>query len=157
VGSEIFNQLVICAGAVYACKFKKEAGIAPDSSRNLDSTLSMNPARSGHLQLDKAIVIREVGFYGLSIALLYIALRDRHPADDDELGDDHIYISFFDACILFGGYLVYVLVCANMDSIVAMFICADGGGAVSQTTLGSVDANNYGAVRGRAEVSADYQ
>lgn len=134
---------------------RRKQGSYPNLLVILTQLFSLNPARSGQLQLDKAIVIREVGFYGLSIALLYIALRDRRPADDDELGDEHIYISFFDACILFGGYLAYVLVCAKMDSIVALFTCADGGGSVTQTTLGSGDAKNYGAVHGRAEVSAD--
>jgi hypothetical protein len=159
VGSEIFNQLVICAGAVYACKFKKEAGVARiDLLVILTQKFHLNLARSGQLQLDKAIVIREVGFYGLSIVLLFIALRDRRPTDDDELGDDHLYISFFDACILFGGYIAYVAVCANMDFIVALFTRADDGGSVTQTTtLGGGDAKNYGAVQGRAEVSEDYQ
>lgn len=93
VGSEIFNQLIICAGAVFS-------------------------SRSGSLQLDKVIVSREVGFYALSIGLLYFALQDRRPSDDDDLGEDHIFINFFDACLLFGGYIAYVLVCANMDTIV---------------------------------------
>lgn len=66
VGSEIFNQLIICAGAVYA-------------------------ARKGKLHLDKAILMREVGFYALAILLLYWALRDHRPAeDDDEGGPDHM-------------------------------------------------------------------
>lgn len=93
VGSEIFNQLVICAGAVYA-------------------------ARSGCLKLDVAIVTREVGFYALSIALLLYALRDKEPVDDDQLGVDHIFISFSDAALLASGYILYVIVCANFDSIV---------------------------------------
>ena len=77
-------------------------------------------AKSGELQLDRAIVIREVGFYALSIGLLMYALHDREPVDDDEVGNDHIFISFFDACVLFGAYIAYVLVCANFPAICAM-------------------------------------
>jgi len=95
VGSEIFNQLIICAGAIWA-------------------------AKSGELQLDRAIVIREVGFYALSIGLLMYALHDRESVDDDEVGNDHIFISFLDACVLFGAYIAYVLVCANFPAICAM-------------------------------------
>jgi len=93
VGSEIFNQLVICAGAVFA-------------------------AKSGQLKLDAAIVTREVGFYALSIGLLLFALRDKEPADDDQLGVDHIFISFSDALLLAGGYVLYIIVCAYFDPIV---------------------------------------
>jgi preprotein translocase subunit SecG len=98
VGSEIFNQLVICAGAVFA-------------------------AKSGSLQLDRAIVTREVFFYGLSIGLLLFALHDIEPSDDDEVGNDHIFISFSDACVLFGGYIVYVLVCANFEWVMRLVTC----------------------------------
>lgn len=94
VGSEIFNQLIICAGAVFS-------------------------AKSGKLQLDQAIVTREVGFYALSIALLYLALHDTAPDPTDPSGNDHIYISFWKACLLLAGYVAYVIVCANMDAIVA--------------------------------------
>jgi Ca2+/Na+ antiporter len=93
VGSEIFNQLIICAGSVYASK-------------------------TGKLILDKAVVIREVGFYALSIVLLYIALQDVRPLPEDPDGDDHIFISFWEATIVFSGYILYVLVCANMETVV---------------------------------------
>eukprot|EP00546_Thalassionema_frauenfeldii_P004224 CAMPEP_0178909066 /NCGR_PEP_ID=MMETSP0786-20121207/8282_1 /TAXON_ID=186022 /ORGANISM="Thalassionema frauenfeldii, Strain CCMP 1798" /LENGTH=431 /DNA_ID=CAMNT_0020581059 /DNA_START=32 /DNA_END=1327 /DNA_ORIENTATION=- len=95
VGSEIFNQLVICAGAVYSSK-------------------------TGKLELDRAILIREVGFYGLSIILLYISLQDVEPIDDDTL-NNHIYVSFWEACMLVAGYILYVIVCANMNDIVDFF------------------------------------
>lgn len=71
--------------------------------------------------LDKAVVIREVGFYALGILLLYLALQDRRPDEDDKSGEEHIYISFFSSCLVFGGYILYVIVCANMDSIVKFF------------------------------------
>eukprot|EP00977_Amphora_coffeiformis_P019012 scaffold6856_cov156-Amphora_coffeaeformis.AAC.5 len=94
VGSEIFNQLIICAGAVFA-------------------------AKSGKLELDKAIVIREVSFYALGILLLYLALQDKRPVKGDV--EEHIFISFSDACMVFVGYIAYVLVCAYMDKVVAFF------------------------------------
>ena len=96
VGSEIFNQLIICAGAVYASK-------------------------NGELVLDKAVVTREVGFYALGIALLYYALRDSESDPEDPDGVEHIFISFLDAALLVGGYLLYVIVCANMESILEWF------------------------------------
>lgn len=124
VGSEIFNQLIICAGAIWAgkwtsltiymCIFYTE-GLLHDYSQPDDIL-----AKSGELQLDRAIVIREVGFYALSIGLLMYALHDRESVDDDEVGNDHIFISFLDACVLFGAYIAYVLVCANFPAICAM-------------------------------------
>ena len=92
VGSEIFNQLIICAGAVWASK-------------------------SGSLELDPAILTREVGFYALSILLLYLALRDTQPVEGDT--EDHIFISFGESCMVFVGYLAYVWVCGNMEATVA--------------------------------------
>jgi len=83
------------------------------------SFLSMTTtAKSGKLKLDPAIVTREVGFYALSIALLLYALRDKEPADDDQLGGDHIFISFADAALLAGSYILYVFVCAYFEPIV---------------------------------------
>jgi len=113
VGSEIFNQLVICAGAVYA-------------------------ARSGSLKLDKAILVREVGFYALSIILLLCALQDHRPVDGDP--EDHIFISFFESCYLFGTYILYVLVCAKFD-----FICSFFDSLKRKTTITDGTAG-YGAI-----------
>ena len=115
VGSEIFNQLIICAGAVFA-------------------------AKSGKLQLDKAVVIREVFFYALAIVLLYVALQDKRPVDDDT--EEHIFISFSEACMLFAGYIVYVLVCANMDKVVACF----AGGAGRPGLANQKQGSSYGSV-----------
>jgi K+-dependent Na+/Ca+ exchanger-like protein len=103
VGSEIFNQLVICAGAVFS-------------------------AKSGCLKLDPSILIREVGFYALSIGLLLYALRDKEPADDDELGGDHIFVNFSEAALLAGTYVLYVIVCANFQPIVD-FVSSRGRGS----------------------------
>lgn len=123
VGSEIFNQLIICAGAVYASK-------------------------TGTLVLDKAIVTREVGFYALSILLLFNALKDSEEDPDDPTGPKHVYVSFLDAILLFGGYLLYIAVCANMDRVVGWFIGGSSGSVVDSqsSTLKNVDSKGYGAV-----------
>ena len=123
VGSEIFNQLIICAGAVYASK-------------------------TGTLVLDKAIVIREVGFYALSILLLFNALKDSEEDPDDPTGPKHVYVSFLDAILLFGGYLLYIAVCANMDRVVGWFSGGISGSVVysQSSTLKTVDGKGYGAV-----------
>ena len=119
VGSEIFNQLIICAGAVWASK-------------------------SGKLQLDPAILVREVGFYALSICLLYFALQDVRPEEDDPDGEDHIFISFADASMVFGGYVLYVIVCGNMDSILGLFGSAPGSGATVEEKKSKPEG--YGAI-----------
>ena len=95
VGSEIFNQLMICAGSVLS-------------------------SRTGKLKLDGAILAREVGFYALSIILLMIALRDTRPHEDDPDGPEFIYIDFADGLMLFAAYCLYVLVCANYDAMLAL-------------------------------------
>ena len=113
VGSEIFNQLIICAGAVYA-------------------------SSTGSLTLDKVIVTREVGFYALGIGLLYYALRDSE-IDPEDPEVEHIYISFFDAALLFGGYLLYVLVCANMGRIVTFLGVGEEEDEMGASGYGSIE------------------
>ena len=113
IGSEIFNQLIICAGAVFA-------------------------AKSGKLELDRAIVIREVFFYALGIVLLYLALQDKRPVDGDT--EEHIYISFPEACMVFSGYIAYVLVCAYMDKVVACFTRVGG------RPMGNKQTSSYGTL-----------
>jgi len=112
VGSEIFNQLIICAGAVLA-------------------------ARNNCLHLDKAILIREVGFYALSVLLLYLALSDHRPDPDDPDGPEHIYVSFYDALLLFGVYIIYVLVCSYFDNVVSFLTTGKLQGIASK-------ADSYG-------------
>ena len=94
VGSEIFNQLIICAGAVFASK-------------------------TGKLILDKTILIREVGFYALAIGLLYFSLRDVRPLDDEPDSPKYIFISFYEATMVFSGYILYVIVCSNFDALIS--------------------------------------
>jgi Sodium/calcium exchanger protein len=119
VGSEIFNQLIICAGSVFASK-------------------------TGNLALDRVIVTREVSFYALGIVVLYFALQDSRPLDTDPDGPNYIFISFWQSCMVFGGYILYVLVCANMDALVS---------CMSMTTksigerLTLAPAANYGSTK----------
>ena len=113
VGSEIFNQLIVCAGSVYSSRGGKA------------------------LVLDRGMVAREVAFYALSIGLLCLALSESR--DDD--GTEHIYVSFWKACLLFGGYLLYVLVCTNMALVgkcigLLESVCSGSSGAGADSTDG---------------------
>lgn len=105
VGSEIFNQLIICAGSVYSSK--------PHSNEE-----SIKKYGERFLVLDRTMVIREVGFYALSIVLLYVALSEVVWDKYDEI--ERINISLWKACLLFGGYLLYVVVCVYMEQIMAI-------------------------------------
>ena len=116
VGSEIFNQLIICAGAVFSCKLIYSNAYYFAKKYFNPSMYSDNfPARSGQLQLDRIVVIREVFFYTLSVALLYVALQDKRPVPDDTV--DHIYISFVDGALLCAGYVIYIIVLINTKAI----------------------------------------
>ena len=95
VGSEIFNQLIICAGAILA-------------------------AKDGQLPLDKRIVIREVVFYTISILLLLYALSDRRTVMESS-DVKHIFITFPQALSLFGCYIAYVFVCSYFQPILQYF------------------------------------
>lgn len=118
-------------------------GILVDSSLIFNISFIYTPiAKTGELELDRAIVTREVGFYALAIVLLYIALRDIEPVEDDDL--EHIFISFPEACLVFSGYIAYVIVCANMKSIVAFF-----GGSPSES--GNSSSNGKEANDGSEE------
>ena len=94
VGSEVFNLLIISAGCVYQAKGGGE-----------------------ELRLDKKSVLRDAGFYGASIALLYLALSDGCDASYDYADDDNdhvemrIYVQFWKACLLSGWYVLYVAMC----------------------------------------------
>lgn len=78
------------------------------------------------MELDRAVVIREVSFYALGILLLFLALQDTRPIPGDP--EEHIFISFGDSLMVFVGYIAYVLVCANMDAVVAFFTPKPSGG-----------------------------
>jgi hypothetical protein len=104
-----------------------------------------NIAKTGKLQLDRAIVTREVGFYALGIALLYFALQDVEPLESDPDGPNHIFISFWEAVMVFSGYILYVIVCANFEAIVGFFIKA--GKAVD-----AAKKSMYGSMENRRSV-----
>lgn len=76
-----------------------------------------------YLVLDKKMVLREVSFYALSIGLLYIALSDARYDNDDKGYDsiEYVYVSSWKALLLFGGYILYVAVCTNMDLFLIAF------------------------------------
>ena len=78
-----------------------------------------NVARNQQLELNRAVVMREVSFYGLALALLWYALSDRHTDKND--GDVYIRINFFQAASLLAGFGLYVLVCAYFGRIEALF------------------------------------
>ncbi|KAL9184769.1 hypothetical protein ACHAXT_012739 [Thalassiosira profunda] len=121
VGSEIFNQLVICAGSVYA-------------------------SRSRRLVLDRRMVVRETAFYGLSLGLLAVALGERRAYEGDE-EEERVYVSFGKACLLVGGYVLYVIVCANTEAVEAC-LRRIGGRGDSNCEGGESDAaDDLGAER----------
>ena len=97
-------------------------------------------AKNGRLELDRAVVTREVLFYALAIVLLYYALQDVEPLESDPDGPDHIFISFWEALMVFSGYILYVIVCANFDAILQFFAKAgDAVTAARKTMYGSMD------------------
>ena len=83
--------------------------------------VSLCTAKTGRLELDRVAVGREVGFYALAIALIYYALHDVETVEGSDGTTKNIFISFTDSCILFGGYILYVIVCINMKSISKLF------------------------------------
>lgn len=91
--------------------------------------------------MDRAILLREVSFYALALALLLLTLSDRRPVDyDDEYM--HIFISFGNAALLVGAYVAYVCVCAYYDSILA-FIGVDTQCACINTSPLHCSAENW--------------
>lgn len=112
VGSEIFNLLIIGAGSVYASKVHK----VPHEKYG-----------SRYLVLDKVMVVREALFYGLSIALLYLALSESgvvvvqyEENGGEKMEEDRIIVPFWKSFLVFGLYVVYVIFCANMSTIMSM-------------------------------------
>lgn len=99
VGSEVFNLFIIAAGSVYATEGRM-------------------------LQLERKSMLRDAGFYAFSILLLYLSLsdgRDVYIIDgvivDDGTDEAHIerriFVQFWKAVLLLGGYVIYVVVCMN--------------------------------------------
>jgi len=99
VGSEVFNLFIIAAGSVYATEGRM-------------------------LQLERKCMLRDAGFYAFSILLLHLSLsdgRDVYVIDgvivDDGTDEAHIerriFVQFWKAVLLLGGYVIYVVVCMN--------------------------------------------
>jgi hypothetical protein len=65
-------------------------------------------------------------------------MQDTEPVDGDDV--DHIFISFADSCMIFSGYIAYVLVCANMEAVVAFCNTSKARlvGGNSNTSYGSI-------------------
>jgi Ca2+/Na+ antiporter len=145
VGSEIFNLLIICAGSVYASKVHQ----VPHERYG-----------NRYLVLDKVMVCREVMFYGLSIAILYVALSESGPVmvqdeknGGQEVEEDRIIVFFWKAMLVFGVYVLYVWVCANMSKI--MGLCGNvkrclgiGSESTVEDTVQSTEGGGDGAVYG---------
>lgn len=105
-------MLIICAGSVYASKIHE----TPHEKFG-----------NRYLVLDKVMVVREVMFYGLSIVLLYVALSENGAVkvQNEENGgadieEDHIIVSFWKSCLVFGEYILYVVFCANMSRVMSV-------------------------------------
>lgn len=59
------------------------------------------------------VVTRDVGFYTISLIILFWALSDRRAVDDDN--GKFVYISKYHAGALVGCYVIYVIICANFS------------------------------------------
>ena len=108
VGSNMFQQLAVVAGAVW-------------SSR-----------QGQQIQLDVATVGREVSFYLLAVVVLVYSLTSSpNPQDADK-----IYIHQYHASLMLLTYVLYVVVCAKFESILAW------GKALTTTTTVSTTATS---------------
>ena len=148
VGSEIFNLLIICAGSVYASKVHD---------------IPHQKYGSRFLVLDKVTVIREVVFYGLSIGLLYVALSESGMVvvsnENGGVQEERIIVSFWKACLVFGLYIVYVVVCANMSRLMhfCKFVRGYLGTARSEDADNIADQSESGGDVGNMTSSVQYK
>eukprot|EP01062_Namystynia_karyoxenos_P002039 TRINITY_DN10708_c0_g2_i1.p1 TRINITY_DN10708_c0_g2~~TRINITY_DN10708_c0_g2_i1.p1 ORF type:complete len:777 (+),score=265.21 TRINITY_DN10708_c0_g2_i1:75-2333(+) len=93
IGSEIFNHLCICAGAVFYSK-------------------------SGSLVLEPRILARECIFYAAACGLLVFALAEVGDSAGKDC-DDWTYVRYYHGLILVGGYVIYAVVCSKYGAITA--------------------------------------
>eukprot|EP00756_Hemistasia_phaeocysticola_P038739 Hpha_TRINITY_DN16778_c5_g1::TRINITY_DN16778_c5_g1_i1::g.77584::m.77584/K13750/SLC24A2, NCKX2; solute carrier family 24 (sodium/potassium/calcium exchanger), member 2 len=91
IGSEIFNHLCICAGAVAYSK-------------------------SGVLELEWRILLRECIFYALACGLLVFAMSETGDSDAQDC-EDWTWVRWYHGLILIGGYVAYALVCSFYTGI----------------------------------------
>lgn len=76
------------------------------------NTYKLPKAKNNKLKLDPVVMSRDVGFYFISIVILFWVLSDRRPIEEND-GDNIIYVSSFRAGVLLGSYCLYVFICAN--------------------------------------------
>eukprot|EP01062_Namystynia_karyoxenos_P002046 TRINITY_DN10708_c0_g5_i1.p1 TRINITY_DN10708_c0_g5~~TRINITY_DN10708_c0_g5_i1.p1 ORF type:complete len:790 (+),score=285.72 TRINITY_DN10708_c0_g5_i1:101-2371(+) len=91
IGSEIFNHLCICAGAVLYSK-------------------------TGELHLEWRILMREVTFYAAACGLLVFSLAEIGDQSGKDC-DDWVYLRWYHGVILVAGYITYALVCSFYGKI----------------------------------------
>eukprot|EP01065_Artemidia_motanka_P013882 TRINITY_DN1783_c3_g1_i1.p1 TRINITY_DN1783_c3_g1~~TRINITY_DN1783_c3_g1_i1.p1 ORF type:complete len:742 (+),score=221.37 TRINITY_DN1783_c3_g1_i1:94-2319(+) len=91
IGSEIFNHLCICAGAVLYSK-------------------------TGVLELDWRILVRETSFYAIACGLLVFSMAEIGDSSAKDC-DDWVWLRYYHGLILMGAYVVYALVCSFYGSI----------------------------------------
>ena len=132
VGSEIFNQLTICAGATFASK-------------------------TGIPVLDKTMLIREVEFYALAIILLHFALQGGRPSEDNP-DNCHLYTSFYQATMVFIGYILCMIVCSNVETILSCFTMAKKSthnpvSFMKQTSYGANVSSNVSVIEGMFQIN----
>jgi hypothetical protein len=82
-------------------------------------------SKTGTLELDRSVFSREVIFNAISICLLWYVLHDVAPIDGHD--EEHLFISFVDACLMVSGYVMYIVICVNYDAIVNLFSCTPAG------------------------------
>eukprot|EP01065_Artemidia_motanka_P050255 TRINITY_DN8551_c5_g1_i1.p1 TRINITY_DN8551_c5_g1~~TRINITY_DN8551_c5_g1_i1.p1 ORF type:complete len:746 (+),score=217.43 TRINITY_DN8551_c5_g1_i1:78-2240(+) len=95
VGSEIFNHLCICAGAIVYSK-------------------------SGELLLEPRILYRECVFYALACGLLIFSMAEIGDSEGRDC-KQWVYMRWYHGVILVGGYVLYALVCSNYKNLVPRF------------------------------------
>eukprot|EP01062_Namystynia_karyoxenos_P002045 TRINITY_DN10708_c0_g4_i1.p1 TRINITY_DN10708_c0_g4~~TRINITY_DN10708_c0_g4_i1.p1 ORF type:complete len:762 (+),score=222.99 TRINITY_DN10708_c0_g4_i1:81-2366(+) len=92
IGSEIFNHLCICAGAVLYSK-------------------------TGELHLEWRILARECTFYAAACGFLVFSMSEVGDSEGKDC-DDWVWVRYYHGLILVGGYVVYALVCSFYKPIV---------------------------------------
>ena len=114
VGSNMFQLLAVLAAAVHASRNGQQIRLAPSTT------------------------LRELLFYALAVGLLCHCLtadvqQDAIDDDDDVVLPTTIYIHRGHSVLLLMTYVLYVLVCANFEPILAWFMIRPYGEKLSTT------------------------